>query len=182
MRKLGRPGTDIAPLVVGGNVLSRTIDEKPSINELDAFIDQGPSAIDTADVSSAWTAGNRSDESEPVARRWLKARPPLRDTTRPKRQPRSRSLDRVRYLDIRQRTEPQITWPRNSVGEYTTIAELMSEATATDRPRGAIAFAIQADIWIRYAVIAVRRYLIRFGPSLASGVSVSRSQFGATDE
>ena len=80
------------------------------------------------------------------------------------------------------RTEPQITWPRNSVGEYTTIAELMSEATATDRPRGAIAFAIQADIWIGYAVIAVRRYLIRFGPSLASGASVSRSQFGATHE
>ena len=41
------------------------------------------------------------------------------------------------------RTEPQITWPRNSVGEYTTIAELMSEATETDRQRCAIALAIQ---------------------------------------
>ena len=50
------------------------------------------------------------------------------------------------------RTEPQITWPRNSVGEYTTIAELMSEATETDRQRCAIALAIQAYIRIRYAV------------------------------
>jgi hypothetical protein len=43
-------------------------------------------------------------------------------------------------------TEPQITWPRNSVGEYTTIAALMSEATETDRQRCAITLAIQAYV------------------------------------
>src|ERR1700733_1976098 len=32
------------------------------------------------------------------------------------------------------RTEPQIRWPRNGVGEYTTIAELMSEATENRPP------------------------------------------------
>jgi hypothetical protein len=41
------------------------------------------------------------------------------------------------------RTELQITWPRNRVGESTSIAELMSEATETDRQRYAIALAIQ---------------------------------------
>ena len=50
------------------------------------------------------------------------------------------------------RTEPQIRWPRNSVGEYTTIAELMSEATETHRRLCAEVLAIQAYIWIRHAV------------------------------
>jgi aryl-alcohol dehydrogenase-like predicted oxidoreductase len=61
MRKLGRSGIDIAPLVVGGNVFDWTIDEKASINVLDAFIDQGFNAIDTADAYSAWAAENRWD-------------------------------------------------------------------------------------------------------------------------
>jgi hypothetical protein len=187
-RELGKSGIDIAPLLLGGNVFGWTIDDRASVNVIDAFIDQGFNAIDTADVHSAWAAGNRRAKSETITGRWLKARPTLRDTVCSQRWPPSRSLDRVRYLDIRQRTDPgeesavmkvqmtsatanalarttggcpnnvkaeaetvagprterQITWPRNSVGEHTTIAELMSETTETDRQRCALALAIQA--------------------------------------
>ena len=51
-----------------------------------------------------------------------------------------------------QRTGLQVTWPRNGVGEYVTIAELMSETTESDGRRRAIALAIQAYIWIRCSV------------------------------
>lgn len=78
-RPLGRTGIDIAPLVLGGNVFGWTIDEKISANVLDAFIDHGFNAIDTADVYSAWVPGNKGGESETIIGHWLKARPSLRD-------------------------------------------------------------------------------------------------------
>ncbi|HYZ22194.1 MAG TPA: hypothetical protein VE690_08565 [Rhodopila sp.] len=43
-----------------------------------------------------------------------------------------------------QRTELQVTWSGNGVGEYATIAELMSEATESDGRRRAMVLAIQA--------------------------------------
>ena len=49
-RSLGRTGLAIAPIVFGGNVLGWTIDEKASFGVLDAFVDHGFNAIDTADV------------------------------------------------------------------------------------------------------------------------------------
>ena len=48
-RPLGKTGFDIAPLVFGGNVFGWTIDEKASFDVLDAFVDHGFDAIDTAD-------------------------------------------------------------------------------------------------------------------------------------
>ncbi|MCO8164480.1 aldo/keto reductase [Pseudomonas sp. LJDD11] len=81
-RTLGATGFDISPLVFGGNVLGWTIDEKTSFAVLDAFIDHGFDAIDTADVYSAWAEGNQGGESETIIGNWLQARPGLRDKIR----------------------------------------------------------------------------------------------------
>ncbi|EPX2486955.1 aldo/keto reductase [Klebsiella michiganensis] len=78
-RPLGKTGFSIAPLVFGGNVLGWTIDEKTSFAILDAFIDHGFDAIDTADVYSRWADGNQGGESETIIGRWLQARPGMRD-------------------------------------------------------------------------------------------------------
>lgn len=78
-RPLGKTGIAIAPLVFGGNVFGWTIDEATSLRVLDAFVDHGFDAIDTADVYSAWAPGNRGGESETIIGNWLKARPGMRD-------------------------------------------------------------------------------------------------------
>jgi aryl-alcohol dehydrogenase-like predicted oxidoreductase len=78
-RSLGKTGLAIAPVVFGGNVLGWTIDEKTSFGVLDAFVDYGFDAIDTADVYSAWAPGNNGGESETIIGNWLKARPGIRD-------------------------------------------------------------------------------------------------------
>ena len=71
-REIGRSGIRIAPLVLGGNVFGWTADEKASFAVLDAFVDQGGDAIDTADVYSAWVPGHEGGESERVIGAWLK--------------------------------------------------------------------------------------------------------------
>lgn len=73
LRRLGRTDLQIAPLVLGTNTLGWTADEATSFAILDAFVDHGYSAIDTADVYSRWVPGNDS-ESERIIGRWLKAR------------------------------------------------------------------------------------------------------------
>ncbi|AHE56315.1 aldo/keto reductase [Sphingomonas sanxanigenens] len=78
-RSLGRTGLSIAPLVFGGNVFGWTVDEAQSFALLDAFVDHGFDAIDTADVYSGWVPGNRGGESETIIGNWLKARPSMRD-------------------------------------------------------------------------------------------------------
>lgn len=78
-RALGQTGLSIAPLVLGGNVFGWTIDERQSFAVLDAFVDHGFNAIDTADVYSAWAPGNKGGESETIIGKWLKARPGMRD-------------------------------------------------------------------------------------------------------
>ncbi|MDX7953951.1 aldo/keto reductase [Lichenihabitans sp. Uapishka_5] len=79
MRALGRSGLKIAPLVFGGNVFGWTADEATSFALLDAFVDAGFNAIDTADVYSRWAPGHQGGESEAVIGRWLKANPGKRD-------------------------------------------------------------------------------------------------------
>jgi len=74
-RKLGRTGLEIGPLVLGGNVFGWTADEKTSFAILDAFVDAGLNAIDTADVYSAWVPGHPGGESETVVGRWLSSNP-----------------------------------------------------------------------------------------------------------
>ncbi|WP_326541708.1 aldo/keto reductase [Pseudorhodoferax sp.] len=79
LRPLGATGIAIAPVVFGGNVFGWTIDEATSFSVLDAFVDAGFNAIDTADVYSRWATGNQGGESETIIGKWLKARPSRRD-------------------------------------------------------------------------------------------------------
>lgn len=78
-RPLGKTDLNIAPIVFGGNVFGWTIDEKTSFSILDAFLDYGFNAIDTADVYSRWSPGNEGGESETIIGNWLKANPGKRD-------------------------------------------------------------------------------------------------------
>ena len=79
LRKLGRTGLSIAPIVFGGNVFGWTADEKTSFAILDAFFDAGLDTIDTADVYSAWVPGNKGGDSEEIIGRWLKSSHVSRD-------------------------------------------------------------------------------------------------------
>jgi aryl-alcohol dehydrogenase-like predicted oxidoreductase len=72
-RKLGGSEIEFEPLVLGTNVFGWTADEATSFSVLDAFVAEGFTAIDTADVYSRWVPGNDS-ESEKIIGRWLKAR------------------------------------------------------------------------------------------------------------
>ncbi|MGI8526003.1 MAG: aldo/keto reductase [Pseudolabrys sp.] len=71
-RPLGRSGISIAPLMLGGNVFGWTADEKTSHAMLDAFVDAGFNAIDTADSYSRWVSGHPGGESETIIGNWLK--------------------------------------------------------------------------------------------------------------
>ncbi|WP_295242418.1 aldo/keto reductase [uncultured Brevundimonas sp.] len=73
-RKLDSSGLDIAPLVFGGNVFGWTADEATSFALLDAFVEAGFDAIDTADAYSRWVPGHSGGESETIIGKWLKAR------------------------------------------------------------------------------------------------------------
>jgi len=74
LRKLGPSGPAIAPLVLGGNVFGWTADRDTSFAILDAFLDAGFNAIDTADVYSRFIPGNKGGESETILGEWMKAR------------------------------------------------------------------------------------------------------------
>ena len=73
-RRLGRTDLSIAPLVLGGNVFGWTADKKTSFDVLDRFAAAQMTAIDTADVYSAWVPGNKGGESETIIGEWMKAR------------------------------------------------------------------------------------------------------------
>ena len=71
---LGRTDLRIAPLVLGGNVFGWTADEATSFRILDAMLDHGLNAIDTADMYSTWVEGHEGGESETVIGNWLAER------------------------------------------------------------------------------------------------------------
>jgi aryl-alcohol dehydrogenase-like predicted oxidoreductase len=73
LRQLGRSELRIAPLMLGGNVFGWNVDEATSFKLLDAFIDAGFNAVDTADSYSRWVAGHAGGESEIVIGNWLKS-------------------------------------------------------------------------------------------------------------
>jgi len=81
-RALGNTGMTIKPLVFGGNVLGWTMDEAKSFRVLDAFVDHGFDAIDTADSYSRWAPGHKGGESESLLGRWFAARPGMRNRIR----------------------------------------------------------------------------------------------------
>ena len=70
-RRLGRSELMIEPLALGTNVIGGTIDEARSFAVLDAFLAEGFTAIDTADV---YTRVNQPNSSEDIIGRWIKAR------------------------------------------------------------------------------------------------------------
>jgi aryl-alcohol dehydrogenase-like predicted oxidoreductase len=78
LRPLGRSDLSIAPLMLGGNVFGWNVDEKTSFAILDAFVDAGFNAIDTADSYSRWAPGHTGGESETIIGNWL-ARSSKRD-------------------------------------------------------------------------------------------------------
>jgi len=73
-RELGRTGISIAPLVLGGNVFGWTADRDTSFAILDAFLEAGFNAIDTADVYNRYAPGLRGGESESVIGEWMEDR------------------------------------------------------------------------------------------------------------
>ena len=73
-RELGKSGVRITPLMFGGNVFGWTVDRTAAFALLDAFLDAGFDAIDTADVYSRWQQGNSGGESETIIGAWMKAR------------------------------------------------------------------------------------------------------------
>ena len=72
LRPLGRSGLKIAPIMLGTNVFGWSADAAMSHVLLDAFVDQGFNAIDTADSYSRWVAGHKGGESETIIGHWLK--------------------------------------------------------------------------------------------------------------
>lgn len=70
LRRLGRSDLKIAPLMLGTNVFGWTADEKTSFSILDAFVDGGFNAVDTADVYSRWSPAG-AGASETVIGNWL---------------------------------------------------------------------------------------------------------------
>jgi aryl-alcohol dehydrogenase-like predicted oxidoreductase len=62
------------PFVLGGNVFGWTVARNDAFQVLDAFVDRGGVAIDTADVYSVWAPGAKGGDSEQILGEWLAAR------------------------------------------------------------------------------------------------------------
>ena len=74
LRELGRSGSDIPPVILGGNVFGWTADTATSFRVLDAALERGLNAIDTADAYSRWLPGHAGGESEAILGVWMKER------------------------------------------------------------------------------------------------------------
>lgn len=72
-RRLGASSIEIAPLMFGGNIFGWTVDKDRSFALLDAFVDRGLNAIDTADVYFRM-AESGVGTSERIIGEWLRAR------------------------------------------------------------------------------------------------------------
>ncbi|HWW65796.1 MAG TPA: aldo/keto reductase [Sphingomonadaceae bacterium] len=70
-RRIGGSPLEIAPLMFGGNVFGWTADAPTSFALLDAFVDAGFNAIDTADAYTRFLPGHVGGESETVIGEWL---------------------------------------------------------------------------------------------------------------
>jgi aryl-alcohol dehydrogenase-like predicted oxidoreductase len=73
LRKLGQSDLRIAPIMLGSNVFGWSADQATSFALLDAFVDAGFNAIDTANTYSRWVPGHHGGESETIIGNWLKA-------------------------------------------------------------------------------------------------------------
>jgi aryl-alcohol dehydrogenase-like predicted oxidoreductase len=68
------PAPSFGSIILGGNVFGWTVSRDAAFTLLDAYVDKGGRAIDTADVYPAWVPGNRGGESEEIIGAWLAAR------------------------------------------------------------------------------------------------------------
>jgi aryl-alcohol dehydrogenase-like predicted oxidoreductase len=73
-KELGKSGIMLPPVMFGGNVFGWTADVAASFKLLDALMEAGLNAIDTADVYSRWVPGHAGGESEAIIGTWLKER------------------------------------------------------------------------------------------------------------
>jgi len=73
-KPLGYSDLTLPPIVFGGNVFGWTADPVTSFKLLDALLEAGLNAIDTADVYSRWIPGHAGGESEAIIGVWLKNR------------------------------------------------------------------------------------------------------------
>lgn len=64
----------LPPLILGANVFGWSLDAAASERLLDAALERGLTAIDTADVYSYWGAGNSGGESETIIGNWMRKR------------------------------------------------------------------------------------------------------------
>ena len=74
MKRIGTTDLEVFPLALGGNVFGWSANEAESFEVLDAYAAAGGNFIDTADVYSAWAAGNSGGESETIIGNWMRAR------------------------------------------------------------------------------------------------------------
>lgn len=63
--------TDFGPFVLGGNVFGWTVQRDEAFRLLDAFVERGGKAIDSADVYSVWAPGATGGDSEKILGEWL---------------------------------------------------------------------------------------------------------------
>src|SRR6202158_1027092 len=71
-RCLGKADLPLRPVERGSNVFDWNVDEPTSFAILDAFVDAGFNAIDTANTYSRWVPGHQGGESETIIGNWLK--------------------------------------------------------------------------------------------------------------
>jgi aryl-alcohol dehydrogenase-like predicted oxidoreductase len=71
-RRLGRSNLEIAPIVFGGNVFGWSVDQPGANRLLDAFVDAGFNAIDTANSYPRWVPNSPEGASETIIGKWLK--------------------------------------------------------------------------------------------------------------
>jgi aryl-alcohol dehydrogenase-like predicted oxidoreductase len=64
----------LPPLILGANVFGWSLEAAASERLLDAALERGLTAIDTADVYSYWGAGNSGGESETIIGNWMRKR------------------------------------------------------------------------------------------------------------
>ena len=62
------------PVILGANVFGWSVDAASSSALLDAAVERGLNAIDTADIYSYWAPGNVGGESETIIGKWMQQR------------------------------------------------------------------------------------------------------------
>ncbi|MHA2141595.1 MAG: aldo/keto reductase [Candidatus Thorarchaeota archaeon] len=73
-RRLGRTGLKIPRFVLGTMQMGWIVNEEDSFKLLDAALEAGITALDTADIYSKWGEGSYAGKSEEIIGKWVKDR------------------------------------------------------------------------------------------------------------